>query len=262
MLGKSFDSFGPTGPVLVTADEIPDPGNLAIRCRLNGQTMQDSCTDKLIFPVAELIAYVSSVATLKPGDLLFTGTPPGVGMAREPAVFLKPGDQVEVEVEGVGVLRQPGCRARLSGSGSPVLHASPPWLGFVVGPPEIGDLVGNRAAGIIFDRRVRQKSIHSICRGETRMQYHLPELTYAYDALEPHIDAATMEIHHGAHHKAYVDKLNAAIEGHDLGAPSVEELVAAIHTVPEEVRGAVRNHGGGHANHSLFWTIMSPNGGG
>lgn len=105
LLGKSFDSFGPTGPVLVTADEIQDPGMLAIRCRLNGQTMQDSCTDQLIFPVDELIAYVSSVATLKPGDLLFTGTPPGVGMARSPAVFLQPGDQVEVDIERIGLLR-------------------------------------------------------------------------------------------------------------------------------------------------------------
>lgn len=94
------------------------------------------------------------------------------------------------------------------------------------------------------------------------MEYRLPELPYAYDALEPHVDAATMEIHHTKHHQAYVDKLNAAIEGHDLGTPTVEELVAAIHTVPEEIRPAVRNHGGGHANHSLFWTIMSPSGGG
>lgn len=94
------------------------------------------------------------------------------------------------------------------------------------------------------------------------MQFHLPELPYAYDALEPHIDAATMEIHHTKHHQAYVDKLNAAIEGYDLGSPSIEEVVAAIHTIPEEIRTAVRNHGGGHANHSLFWTIMSPNGGG
>ncbi|MHB8899562.1 MAG: fumarylacetoacetate hydrolase family protein [Thermoguttaceae bacterium] len=107
LLGKSFDSFGPTGPVLVTADEIPDPGRLGIRCRLNGRVMQDSCTDQLIFPVDELIAYVSTVATLKPGDLLFTGTPPGVGMARKPPVFLQPGDQVEVEIEGIGLLSNP-----------------------------------------------------------------------------------------------------------------------------------------------------------
>jgi len=107
LLGKSFDSFGPTGPVLVTSDEIADPGKLAIQCRLNGETMQASSTDHLIFPVDELIAYVSSVATLKPGDLLFTGTPPGVGMARAPAVYLKPGDVVEVEIEGIGVLSNP-----------------------------------------------------------------------------------------------------------------------------------------------------------
>ncbi len=94
------------------------------------------------------------------------------------------------------------------------------------------------------------------------MKYELPTLPYAYNALEPHIDAATMEIHHTKHHQAYVNKLNAAIEGHDLGTPTIEELVAAIHTVPEEIRTAVRNHGGGHANHSLFWTIMSPSGGG
>lgn len=94
------------------------------------------------------------------------------------------------------------------------------------------------------------------------MKYELPSLPYAYDALEPHIDAATMEIHHTKHHQAYVNKLNAAIEGYDLGSPTIEEVVAAIHTVPEEIRTAVRNHGGGHANHSLFWTIMSPSGGG
>ena len=92
------------------------------------------------------------------------------------------------------------------------------------------------------------------------MPYHLPELSYPYDALEPHVDARTMEIHHTKHHNAYVANLNKAIEGHDLGHPSVEELVAAIHTLPKEIRTAVRNHGGGHANHSLFWTVMSPNG--
>ncbi len=94
------------------------------------------------------------------------------------------------------------------------------------------------------------------------MQFRLPELAYSYDALEPHIDTATMEIHHTKHHQAYIGKLNNAIEGYDLGDPTVEELVAAIHTVPEAIRTAVRNHGGGHANHSLFWAIMSPDGGG
>ena len=90
--------------------------------------------------------------------------------------------------------------------------------------------------------------------------YTLPDLPYAYDALEPHIDARTMEIHHTKHHAAYIAKLNAAIERHDLGDPSVEELVAAIDTLPEEIQTAVRNHGGGHANHSLFWTVMSGQG--
>jgi Fe-Mn family superoxide dismutase len=92
--------------------------------------------------------------------------------------------------------------------------------------------------------------------------YTLPDLPYAYDALEPHIDARTMEIHHTKHHNAYIQKVNAAIEGTDFGNQSIEELVANIDSVPENIRGAVRNNGGGHANHSLFWTIMRPQGGG
>jgi len=94
------------------------------------------------------------------------------------------------------------------------------------------------------------------------MAYTLPDLPYAFDALEPHIDAKTMEIHHDKHHATYVAKLNAAIENTDLGNLPIEELMAKIDTVPENIRTAVRNNGGGHANHSLFWTIMSPNGGG
>lgn len=94
------------------------------------------------------------------------------------------------------------------------------------------------------------------------MKYTLPDLAYALDALEPYIDAKTMEIHHSRHHQAYVDNLNAAIQGHDLGAPGVDELVAGIHTLPAEIHQAVQNHGGGHANHSLFWTVLSPDGGG
>jgi Fe-Mn family superoxide dismutase len=95
------------------------------------------------------------------------------------------------------------------------------------------------------------------------MAHTLPELPYAHDALEPHIDARTMEIHHGKHHKGYVDKLNAALEKHpDLEGKSVEDLVRGLATVPEDIRTAVRNNGGGHANHSLFWTVMSPKGGG
>lgn len=93
--------------------------------------------------------------------------------------------------------------------------------------------------------------------------HELPALPYAPDALEPHIDAQTMEIHHGKHHNTYVTNLNNAIAGNpDLEAKSVEELVADLDAVPESIRGAVRNHGGGHANHSLFWGVMSPSGGG
>lgn len=107
LLGKTFDTFAPCGPALVTRDEVSNPGKLAIRMRLNGETMQDSNTDQFIFPVEELIAYISQVCTLEPGDLIFTGTPPGVGFARQPPRFLKPGDVAEVEIEGLGVLRNP-----------------------------------------------------------------------------------------------------------------------------------------------------------
>lgn len=105
--GKTFDTFAPTGPVLVAPDEVPDPHALRIQLRLNGQTMQDSNTNQLIFRIDELIAYLSQVVTLEPGDLIFTGTPPGVGMARKPPVFLKPGDVAEVEIDGLGLLRNP-----------------------------------------------------------------------------------------------------------------------------------------------------------
>ncbi|MCL7747200.1 superoxide dismutase [Halalkalibacter alkaliphilus] len=95
------------------------------------------------------------------------------------------------------------------------------------------------------------------------MAYELPQLPYAANALEPHIDEATMNIHHGKHHNTYITKLNAALEGHDdLASKSIEELVANLDAVPENIRGAVRNNGGGHANHTLFWEILSPNGGG
>ena len=91
----------------------------------------------------------------------------------------------------------------------------------------------------------------------------LPELPYAHDALEPHIDGRTMEIHHGKHHAAYVKNLNAALEGHDeLASKSLTSLLGNLNTVPESIRTAVRNNGGGHSNHSLFWTVMSPDGGG
>jgi 2-keto-4-pentenoate hydratase/2-oxohepta-3-ene-1,7-dioic acid hydratase in catechol pathway len=110
MAGKTFDTFAPVGPALVTADEVPDPHTLGIRLRLNGETMQDSNTGQLIFQVDEVIAYLSKIFTLEPGDLIFTGTPPGVGMARKPPVWLQPGDVVEVEIDGLGVLRNPVVR--------------------------------------------------------------------------------------------------------------------------------------------------------
>lgn len=93
--------------------------------------------------------------------------------------------------------------------------------------------------------------------------YKLPELNYDYNALEPHIDAKTMEIHHSKHHGTYVQKLNDALDGHkDLQKLSIEELMASLDKLPEEIRTAVRNNGGGHLNHSLFWGWMSPDGGG
>lgn len=107
LCGKSFDSFAPIGPHFTSVDEVPDPHDLRIQFRLNGQTMQDSTTAQLIFNIPQLIAYLSQVCTLRPGDLIFTGTPPGVGVARKPPVFLKPGDIAEVEIEGLGVLRNP-----------------------------------------------------------------------------------------------------------------------------------------------------------
>ncbi|MBH8597062.1 superoxide dismutase [Thermoactinomyces sp. CICC 10523] len=93
-------------------------------------------------------------------------------------------------------------------------------------------------------------------------KYELPALPYAFNALEPHIDAQTMEIHHDRHHATYVNNLNAAIEGQNVGEKTVEELISNLNALPESIRTAVRNNGGGHANHSLFWQILSPNGGG
>ncbi|NLX55641.1 MAG: superoxide dismutase [Planctomycetaceae bacterium] len=94
------------------------------------------------------------------------------------------------------------------------------------------------------------------------MAYTLPKLPYAYDALEPYIDAQTMEIHHTKHHQAYITKVNEAIAGSPLEALSVEKLVSDLNAVPENIRTVVRNHGGGHANHSLFWTVLAPRAGG
>jgi len=107
MVGKTFDTFAPVGPTLVTRDEVPDPHALGIRLRLNGKPMQSSNTEQMVFSVAQLIAYLSVVFTLEPGDLIFTGTPPGIGHARTPPIYLKAGDVAEVEIDSLGVLRNP-----------------------------------------------------------------------------------------------------------------------------------------------------------
>jgi 2-keto-4-pentenoate hydratase/2-oxohepta-3-ene-1,7-dioic acid hydratase in catechol pathway len=105
--GKSPDTFCPIGPRLVAREEIDDPQQLGIRCILNGETMQESSTAQMIFSVAEIIAYVSQVITLEPGDLIATGTPAGVGVFRDPKVLLKDGDEVRVEIDGLGTLTNP-----------------------------------------------------------------------------------------------------------------------------------------------------------
>jgi Fe-Mn family superoxide dismutase len=95
------------------------------------------------------------------------------------------------------------------------------------------------------------------------MAYELPALPYDYDALEPHIDAQTMEIHHTKHHQTYITKLNGALEGYpDLASKSVDDLIADLESIPDNIRGAVRNNGGGHSNHTMFWQVMGANGGG
>lgn len=112
LCGKSFDTFAPTGPEFITADEVKDPHQLPIRLKLNGEVMQESNTSQLIFSIPKLIAYISQVFTLTPGDLIFTGTPPGVGDARKPPVYMKPSDVAEVEIEGLGFLRNPVVAGR------------------------------------------------------------------------------------------------------------------------------------------------------
>ena len=105
--GKSLDTFCPVGPWIVTSDEVPDPQALPVRCVVNGAVMQDSTTADMVFPVAELVSFISQSITLEPGDLIATGTPAGVGFTRTPPVFLRPGDAVRVEIDGVGVLENP-----------------------------------------------------------------------------------------------------------------------------------------------------------
>lgn len=105
--GKTFATFCPLGPCLVTPDEIPDPNRLSIKTVLNGQVMQDWNTDDMIFPVRQLIEYLSGSTILAPGTVILTGTPHGVGAARKPPVFLKPGDEVTIEIQGIGALTNP-----------------------------------------------------------------------------------------------------------------------------------------------------------
>ncbi|MEP6922882.1 MAG: fumarylacetoacetate hydrolase family protein [Pyrinomonadaceae bacterium] len=105
--GKSCDTFAPLGEFIATTDEIPDPHNLQIQFRLNGETLQNSNTRELIFKIPELIEFLSASITLEPGDIIATGTPPGVGFARKPPVFMKDGDRAEVEIEGLGILSNP-----------------------------------------------------------------------------------------------------------------------------------------------------------
>jgi 2-keto-4-pentenoate hydratase/2-oxohepta-3-ene-1,7-dioic acid hydratase in catechol pathway len=107
IIGKTFDTFAPTGPVLVTADELTNPHKLQVQLRLNGTTLQNSNTKEFIFGVPHLLWYLSQCVTLEPGDLIFTGTPPGVGIARNPQILLKAGDVAEVEIEGIGTLKNP-----------------------------------------------------------------------------------------------------------------------------------------------------------
>jgi 5-carboxymethyl-2-hydroxymuconate isomerase len=105
--GKSPDTFCPVGPALVSRDDIPDPQALPIRAILNGETVQESTTANMIFGVAEVIAYVTRTITLEPGDLIATGTPAGVGAFRDPPLFMRPGDEITIEIEGIGSLTNP-----------------------------------------------------------------------------------------------------------------------------------------------------------
>ncbi len=104
-IGKTFDTFGPMGPTLVSKDEIEDPHNLRISLDLNGKTLQDSNTSQFVFDIPYLVNYLSTVMTLEPGDVISTGTPPGVGFARKPPIFMQPGDEAVVKIEGLGELR-------------------------------------------------------------------------------------------------------------------------------------------------------------
>jgi 2-keto-4-pentenoate hydratase/2-oxohepta-3-ene-1,7-dioic acid hydratase in catechol pathway len=117
--GKSFDTFSPLGPCLVTRDELPNPNELAIRTTLNGEVMQDWNTNDMIFDVPTLIEFLSGSTTLPAGTIILTGTPHGVGMVRKPPRWLRPGDVVSIEIEGIGTLINPVANERLFGGASP-----------------------------------------------------------------------------------------------------------------------------------------------
>jgi acylpyruvate hydrolase len=122
--GKAFDTAGPFGPALTTADEVPDPQNLRVMARLNGEPMQDASTAQMIFPVARLIEFISTYITLEPGDVIATGTPAGVGVGRNPPVFMQPGDTIEIEVAGLGVLRNTVAHGAASSQPATVASAT------------------------------------------------------------------------------------------------------------------------------------------
>jgi 2-keto-4-pentenoate hydratase/2-oxohepta-3-ene-1,7-dioic acid hydratase in catechol pathway len=117
LMGKTFDTFAPMGPAIVTADEIADPHALDIKMTINGEVLQNSNTRELIFNVPQIIAYLSSVFTLEPGDIISTGTPAGVGLGHKPPRWLKPGDEMVVYVQGLGELRNP-CVAEAAAAGA------------------------------------------------------------------------------------------------------------------------------------------------
>lgn len=114
-MGKNFDTHGPCGPVLVTRDEIPDPQRLRIRCAIDGETLQDSNTAQMVFGVASLVADLSAVMTLEPGDIVATGTPAGVGTSRTPRRWIRAGERVRVEIEGIGALENPAAEEAAGG---------------------------------------------------------------------------------------------------------------------------------------------------